>query len=61
MLMVEAGVAVQRQAPAWIHISGDIVEDNEETGCQVTHDLIRPEYFFVMNDVGGNTRQKTKW
>ena len=57
-MMVEARVAVQREVPAWMNAAGDIVEADRATGCQVTHDLIRPEYCFVMDEVSGNTSQK---
>ena len=57
-MMVEAGVAFEREVPAWMNAAGDIVEEDEAAGCEVTHDLTRPEYCFVMDEVGGNTSQK---
>ena len=55
---VDAKVAVERDSPAWMDRTGNVVEESEAFGCKVTHDIIHPEYVLVMDEVGGNTSQK---
>ena len=56
--MVDAGIAVKRNSPAWMDKNGEIVTEEEAFGCKVTHDLLHPEYAIVLDEVGGNTNQK---
>ena len=56
--MVEAGVAVEFPAPVWMDHYGNVVEEGFIYGCQVTHDVTRPEDCFGLDKLGGNTSQK---
>ena len=36
-----------------------IVDESDAFGCIVTHDIIHPDYIIVVDEVGGNTSQKS--
>ena len=55
---VDVGVAIEREFPVWMYRNGNIVDEDKEFGCKVTHDIIRPDHIIVMDEVGGNTSQK---
>ena len=52
--MVEAGVVKLLDNPEWQNKKGEIVNEVQVYGCQVTHQLDHPEYCVVMDEVGGN-------
>ena len=56
--MIEAGVAKIFPTPVWMDRDGNIVEEENSYGCMVTHDIVRPECCFALDEVGGNTSQK---
>ena len=56
--IVEAGVAVEFPAPVWMDHYGNVVEEEFSHGCQVTHDVTRPENCFGLDELRGNTIQK---
>ena len=56
--MVEAGVAVELDTPQWKDKDGLNVGEENAYGCRCTHDLIHPDYFVVMDEVGGNINMK---
>lgn len=55
---VDAGVAVERDTPAWMDKDSKIVDKSDAFGCIVAHDITHPDYIIVMDEVGGNTSQK---
>ena len=56
--MVDAGIAVELEEPAWMDSKGNICEKNISFGCKVTHNITHPDYAIVLEEVGGNTNQK---
>ena len=56
--MVKDGVAMQLPSSVWTDHRQNIVEEEFSYGCQVTHDVTRPEHFFALDELGGNTSQK---
>ena len=56
--LVDAGIAELRDTPIWMDIDGDEVLEDNVFGCKVTHDILHPDYFLVMDDVSGNLNQK---
>ena len=56
--MIDCGIAVKLTLPVWMNSIDTIVEEEEDFGCRVTHNIICPEYAIMLDEVGGNTNQK---
>ena len=56
--MVDAGLAKKLEVPRWITRNGRICSEDQAFGCQVTHDLIKPQLCICGDEVGGNLCMK---
>ena len=55
--MVNTNVAELCDVPVWIDKDGKEVKEEDAFDCKVTHCFTRPDYCFVIDDVGGNINQ----
>jgi len=53
-----AGVAVEREEPAWMNRQGNVCKEKDVFGCKVMHDITDPDYILVVDEVGRNISQK---
>jgi len=52
--MEVAGVAKLLDTPQWQDKDGDICDEAQVYGYKITHKITHPEYYVVMDEVGGN-------
>ena len=52
--------SLERKFVVWMDRVGNIVEECDASGCKVTNDITLSEYILVMDEVGGNTRQRER-
>ena len=56
--MVKSKVAVELEIPCWMDRQYNVVDEKDEFGCRVAHDVTCSDLFFFMDEVGGNINQK---
>ena len=56
--MEDAGVYRKLEESVWMDEDGNVVTENQALGCQVTHEIIRPDMCVVGDEVGGNLSMK---
>ena len=55
---MDSGLATKREMSVWMDIGGNIVQNTNAFGCKVAHNIEKPAWVLVMDEVGGNTNQK---
>jgi hypothetical protein len=56
--LCSAGIACKHPEAQWRDKNGDVVETEEEAfGCKTRYELIHPDHFIFVNEVGNNTSQ----
>ena len=56
--MVNVKVAELLDVPVWMDKDSYAVKEEDAFGCKVMHRITPPDYYFVMDEVGGNISQK---
>jgi hypothetical protein len=54
---VTAGLAEKHDEPVWRNAAGDIVAEEEALGHKSAYELLHPEMFVFVDEVGSNTSQ----
>ena len=53
--LIRAKLAVKLQIPVWMDAKGNLVDEGDAYGCQVTLDTTRPEMCVCADEVDGST------
>ena len=56
--MMDVGLAIESDEPAWMNRLGEICPEKEVFGCNVHHKITHPELCFYCDEVGGNISMK---